>query len=88
MSYKRTALDTPTDATRRKKRINLDGDSVGRVAESIARFLGTGKYLFYHGRGGGVDVGVGVDHGAAALWVLDVLDTDGDLLANDLTWTG
>lgn len=47
MSYKRTALDTPTDATRRKKRINLDGDSVGRVAESIARFLGTGKYLFY-----------------------------------------
>lgn len=47
MSYKRAALDTPTDATRRKKRINLDGDSVGRVAESIARFLGTGKYLFY-----------------------------------------
>ncbi len=47
MSYKRTALDTPTDATRRKKCINLDGDSVGRVAESIARFLGTGKYLFY-----------------------------------------
>ncbi|CAM2859031.1 DUF1003 domain-containing protein [Corynebacterium falsenii] len=47
MSYKRTALDTPTDATRRKKRVNLDGDSVGRVAESIARFLGTGKYLFY-----------------------------------------
>ncbi|HIW96660.1 MAG TPA: DUF1003 domain-containing protein [Candidatus Corynebacterium gallistercoris] len=45
-SYKRTDLDTPTDAARKKKRLNLDGDGVGRVAEGIARFLGTGKYLF------------------------------------------
>lgn len=45
--FSRSDLDTPTDATRQKKKFNLDGDGVGRVAENIARFLGTGKYLFY-----------------------------------------
>ena len=45
--FSRAELDTPTDATRQKKKFNLDGDGVGRVAENIARFLGTGKYLFY-----------------------------------------
>lgn len=45
-NYKKTALDTPVENVKRK-RINLDGDTVGKGAESIARFLGTGKYLAY-----------------------------------------
>ncbi|QFQ02742.1 hypothetical protein CUROG_06935 [Corynebacterium urogenitale] len=45
-NYKTTALDTPVENVKRK-RINLDGDTVGKGAESIARFLGTGKYLAY-----------------------------------------
>lgn len=42
----RSSLDTPV-VDRRKTSINFDGDRVGEVAESIARFLGTGKYLAY-----------------------------------------
>ena len=42
----RLEIDTPVVA-RRKKYIDFDGDRVGEVAESIARFLGTGKYLAY-----------------------------------------
>lgn len=45
-NYKKTDLDTPVQNVKRK-RINLDGDTVGKGAESIARFLGTGKYLAY-----------------------------------------
>ncbi|RAV32185.1 DUF1003 domain-containing protein [Corynebacterium heidelbergense] len=45
-NYKHVQLDQPTDATRRK-RFNLNGDSVGKTAERIARFLGTGQYLAY-----------------------------------------
>lgn len=40
----RTRLDTPV-VDRKTKAIDFDGDRVGEVAESIARFLGTGKYL-------------------------------------------
>ncbi|WP_018023627.1 DUF1003 domain-containing protein [Corynebacterium ulceribovis] len=39
-------LDVPI-ATSNKKRIDFDGDRVGEIAESVARFLGTGKYLAY-----------------------------------------
>lgn len=42
----RIELDTPV-TDRRRRLINFDGDRVGEVAESIARFLGTGKYLAY-----------------------------------------
>lgn len=42
----RNTLDTPV-TDRRKQFIDFDGDRVGEVAESIARFLGTGKYLAY-----------------------------------------
>lgn len=45
-NYKKSELDTPV-ASMRRKRFSLDGDAVGRHAESIARFLGTGKYLAY-----------------------------------------
>ncbi len=45
-NYKRADLDTPTDATRRR-RFNMDGDAIGVGAEKVARFLGTGKYLFW-----------------------------------------
>lgn len=45
-NYKKSELDTPVRSIRRK-RFNLDGDAVGRHAEGIARFLGTGKYLAY-----------------------------------------
>ncbi len=45
-SFRRSKLDTPVDATKRKRfSLNLDGDAVGRGAESVARFMGTGKYL-------------------------------------------
>ena len=42
----RLGLDTPVVA-RRKKYLDFDGDRVGEVAESVARFLGTGKYLAF-----------------------------------------
>ena len=42
----RSRLDTPV-VDRKKKAIDFDGDRVGEIAESIARFLGTGKYLAY-----------------------------------------
>lgn len=45
-NYKKSELDTPVQSVKRK-RFNLDGDAVGRYAERIARFLGTGKYLAY-----------------------------------------
>lgn len=39
----RSRLDTPR--TSRRPRLNLDAEAVGRFSESIARFLGTGRYL-------------------------------------------
>lgn len=42
----RLEIDTPV-VVRRKKLFDFDGDRVGEVAEGIARFLGTGKYLAY-----------------------------------------
>ena len=38
-----TRLDTPR--TSRRPTFNLDPEAVGRFSESIARFLGTGRYL-------------------------------------------
>jgi uncharacterized membrane protein len=38
-------LDTPR--TSRRVSINVDTDAVGRLSESIARFLGTGRYLLW-----------------------------------------
>ena len=35
-------LDTPRSS---RFRVNFDAEAVGRVSESIARFLGTGRYL-------------------------------------------
>lgn len=43
-NYKKADLDTPVQSVRRKK-FSLNGDSVGRSAEKVARFLGTGQYL-------------------------------------------
>ena len=37
-------LDTPR-ASRRRIGLNVDAEAVGRFSESIARFLGTGRYL-------------------------------------------
>ena len=45
-SRDRLELDTPV-VDRRKKFIDFDGDRVGEVAENVARFLGTGKYLAF-----------------------------------------
>ena len=45
MSDSRQRLDTPR--TSRRPSLNLDSDSVGRFSESIARFLGTGRYLVW-----------------------------------------
>ena len=45
MSDPRQLLDTPR--TSRRPSLNLDSDSVGRFSESIARFLGTGRYLMW-----------------------------------------
>lgn len=42
-NYKQAALDTPVSA--KPRRFNLDGDAIGKGAEKVARFLGTGKYL-------------------------------------------
>ncbi|MCK7637970.1 DUF1003 domain-containing protein [Corynebacterium pygosceleis] len=44
--YQRSDLDTPV-AGQRRKLINIDGDSVGAFAEKVARFFGTGEYLFW-----------------------------------------
>ncbi|MFC3848660.1 DUF1003 domain-containing protein [Corynebacterium hansenii] len=46
LSKERLVLDTPV-VDRRKKYVDFDGDRVGEVAESVARFLGTGKYLAF-----------------------------------------
>lgn len=43
-NYKKADLDTPVQSVRRKK-FSLNGDNVGRGAEKVARFLGTGQYL-------------------------------------------
>jgi uncharacterized membrane protein len=40
----RQRLDTPR-SSRRRFSFNLDPDAVGQFSESIARFLGTGRYL-------------------------------------------
>ena len=40
----RGRLDTPLES-RRRFSFNLDAEAVGRFSESIARFLGTGRYL-------------------------------------------
>lgn len=40
-----TRLDTPR--TSRRPSFNLDPEAVGRYSESIARFLGTGRYLMW-----------------------------------------
>jgi uncharacterized membrane protein len=39
----RQRLDTPR--TSRRRAINFDPEAIGRYSESIARFLGTGRYL-------------------------------------------
>ncbi len=41
----RQRLDTPL--TSRRPSFNLDQEAVGRFSESIARFLGTGRYLLW-----------------------------------------
>ena len=46
MSDPRQRLDTPL-ASRRRLALNLDPEAVGRVSESVARFLGTGRYLLW-----------------------------------------
>jgi uncharacterized membrane protein len=45
MSDPRQRLDTPL--TSRRPSFNVDPEAVGRVSESVARFLGTGRYLFW-----------------------------------------
>ena len=40
----RQRLDTPR-TSRRRFSLNVDVEAVGRVSESFARFLGTGRYL-------------------------------------------
>lgn len=45
MSDPRQRLDTPL--TSRRPSFNFDPEMVGRVSESIARFLGTGRYLLW-----------------------------------------
>ena len=42
--WTRQRLDTPR--TSRRINVNVDPEAVGRVSESIARFMGTGRYLF------------------------------------------
>ena len=39
----RQRLDTPR--TSRRFALNVDVEAVGRISESFARFLGTGRYL-------------------------------------------
>ena len=45
MSDPRQRLDTPL--TSRRPTFNFDPETVGRVSESVARFLGTGRYLMW-----------------------------------------
>lgn len=45
MNDPRQRLDTPL--TSRRPTFNFDPETVGRVSESIARFLGTGRYLMW-----------------------------------------
>jgi uncharacterized membrane protein len=45
MNDPRQRLDTPL--TSRRPALNFDPEVVGRVSESIARFLGTGRYLLW-----------------------------------------
>ena len=45
MSDPRQRLDTPRIS--RRPSLNFDPDSIGRFSESIARFLGTGRYLMW-----------------------------------------
>ena len=45
MSDPRQRLDTPL--TSRRLSLNVDPEMVGRVSESVARFLGTGRYLLW-----------------------------------------
>lgn len=42
----RGTLDTPVAAGRRKL-LNINDDSVGAAAETVARFFGTGRYLMW-----------------------------------------
>ena len=42
----RQRLDTPR-VSRRRFSFNVDADAVGQFSESIARFLGTGRYLLW-----------------------------------------
>ncbi len=44
--YNRSDLDTPLVGAKRK-RFQFDDDTVGTYAERVARFLGTGQYLFW-----------------------------------------
>ncbi len=46
MSDPRQRLDTPL-TSRRRLSLNVDPEAVGRVSESVARFLGTGRYLVW-----------------------------------------
>lgn len=41
----RQRLDTPR-TSRRRISVNVDPEAVGRISEAIARYLGTGRYLF------------------------------------------
>lgn len=43
-NYKKKDLDQPSQHLRRR-RLHVDGDSIGVLAEKVARFLGTGQYL-------------------------------------------
>lgn len=45
MNDPRQRLDTPL--TSRRPSFNFDPETVGRVSESVARFLGTGRYLMW-----------------------------------------
>lgn len=44
--YSRSDLDTPLVGSGRK-RLNLNDDAIGVYAEKVARFFGTGQYLFW-----------------------------------------
>ncbi len=43
--FSRQRLDTPRPS-RRRIGVNVDPEAVGRISEAIARYLGTGRYLF------------------------------------------
>ena len=44
--YSRSDLDTPLVSTKRR-RFKFDDDTIGAYAEKVARFFGTGQYLFW-----------------------------------------